>query len=111
MADNCLADFFAAHHDCSNYTLYKAVMHCASRADNKWPHDPGLPRDLLRRAAYAWQPATFMHCKFKQLFLAEKPEPLKRTRITPPVTRVRKALEAHIYNYYHLAQQPETIHG
>jgi hypothetical protein len=94
MAALSLADFFAVYHNCRNRDLHRAVMRCAY----------GPERELLRQAAYAWQPETFFHRTLQRIMLADEPEHLPRGYITPTVTRVRKKLELWL-RYYWLPQQ------
>lgn len=105
MAWESLADFFAAYHRCDDWTLQKAVMRCA--------HGPGACpyREVLRTAAYAWQPQTYFYCTLKRIMVlagedwskytaAPMPQPLTQNQVTPRVTRVRRELEAWLREHY-----------
>ena len=105
MAENSLDHFFAAYHRCNDWNLQKAVMRCAT----------GPCHEALARAACTWTPAgqrVYFYLLLKRIMIAAgedqsstnkaapMPPPLKRTQITPAVTRVRKELEAWLRRYW-----------
>ncbi len=108
MAWETLTDFFAAYHNCRNWDLQKAVMHCASRANSTWQNDPGIKREILEKAAYAWQPESHFHKTLKRLMVSDDPSLTRLTggQVTPTVTRVRKELEAWLRERYPSSPPP-----
>jgi hypothetical protein len=118
MADISLTDFFAAHHGCNDWTLQKAVYQCTWRAlsaaqegnvqsaparKTRGAHEWNTVLAILQEKARQWDPATFFHQTLKKIMLApdlktlEKIMPVPK-QISTSTTRVRKQLEAWLYD-------------
>lgn len=94
MAYESLADFFAAHYNCNNRDIIKAVAFCAR----------GPYRESLRKAAVAWRPEGIFHHQLRQLMLLDD-QPVWHGRLnllrgTPASTHAHKELKEWLRKNY-----------